>query len=281
MEAQTYYESLVAQGYSAEQAQQYTAQHYPGFGAEPTPASAPAVADSVVSGNVHMGDVHHHHGATAAAPSQPQPQMMTGAVGVAVQPQIPSDDSNTTSKGMRITNGIFGILMSLVLIGYSLLIIGMWEEIGDDLEEEMILLGFLAETDDDVADFHDGLDSFLSTISLLYMAILAVSVIVLIISIMQFKNKPWGTKALLGSTGFLLVLLVATAAYEVSSINQILDDMDEITGDDSSEDKLSITEVNGMIGAYCAGLCFIVYAILAFIGKPKGEPVTMQANQMI
>jgi hypothetical protein len=31
MEAQTYYESLISQGYSAEQAKQYTAQHYPDF----------------------------------------------------------------------------------------------------------------------------------------------------------------------------------------------------------------------------------------------------------
>ena len=104
MEAQTYYESLVAQGYSAEQAQQYTAQHYPGFGAEPSPAPAPAPAES-------------------------QPQMMMGTVGAAVQPQGVANTSTTTSKGMRITNGIFGILMSLLLIGYSLLVIGMWEDV--------------------------------------------------------------------------------------------------------------------------------------------------------
>ena len=43
MDANTYYNSLISQGYSHEQAQQYTAQHYPGFGMAPAaPAYAPA-----------------------------------------------------------------------------------------------------------------------------------------------------------------------------------------------------------------------------------------------
>ena len=42
MESQTYYQSLLDQGYTAEQAQQYTAQHYPDFVvAAPSPAPAP------------------------------------------------------------------------------------------------------------------------------------------------------------------------------------------------------------------------------------------------
>ena len=42
MEAQTYYQSLLDQGYTADQAQQYTAQHYPDFVvAAPIPAPAP------------------------------------------------------------------------------------------------------------------------------------------------------------------------------------------------------------------------------------------------
>ena len=204
MEAQTYYESLVAQGYSAEQAQQYTAQHYPGFGAAPAPAPAPA-------------------------PVAQQPQMMTGAVGAVVQPQAAIAESNTTSKGMRITSGILGILMSLALIGYSLLVIGMWVEISEDVESDMELLGLFAEGDDDVADFHDSLDSLLSTISYFYYAILLVSIGTLVISFMQFLDKPWGTKALLGSTGLLLVMLLATGAYEISSYNQIDEDYEELT----------------------------------------------------
>ena len=42
MEAQTYYQSLLDQGYTADQAQQYTVQHYPDFvDAAPPPAPAP------------------------------------------------------------------------------------------------------------------------------------------------------------------------------------------------------------------------------------------------
>ena len=85
-------------------------------------------------------------------------------------------------------------------------------------------------------------------------------------------DKPWGTKALLGSTGLLLVLLLATGAYEVSSFTSISDDYEDLTGE-SIGDMPSFFEVNGTIGGYCAGLCFGVYALLAFIGRPKSPPV--------
>ena len=54
-------------------------------------------------------------------------------------------------------------------------VIGMWAEVSEDIEEDMELLGFFADVDDDVADFHDGIDSFLSTISYFYYAILLIS----------------------------------------------------------------------------------------------------------
>ena len=46
-DAQGYYDGLIAQGYTAEQATEYTSQHYPDFAAapaaaEPAPAAAPA-----------------------------------------------------------------------------------------------------------------------------------------------------------------------------------------------------------------------------------------------
>ena len=49
----------------------------------------------------------------------PAQQMHPAQVGTIVQPM--ATPSTNTSKGMRITNGIFGMIMSLALIGYSLL----------------------------------------------------------------------------------------------------------------------------------------------------------------
>ena len=57
-----------------------------------------------------------------------------------------------------------------------------------------------------------------------------------VISIIQFLDKPWGTKALLGSTGCLiLLLLLITGFYEASSFVEIDEDYENITGE-SMED---------------------------------------------
>jgi len=268
MDGQSYYESLLAQGYGPEAAAQFTQQHYPGFEqapAAPQPAVMPAPQPMAAPAPQPM---------IVAAP---QPQMVSGQVGTLVQPMVIANQSTNTSKGMRITNGIFGILMSLALIGYSILVIGMWAEVSEDIEEDMELLGFFADVDDDVADFHDGIDSFLSTISYFYYAILLLSVVTLVISVIQFLDKPWGTKALLGSTALLLVLLLATGSYEASSFVEIDGDYEDITGE-SLGDMPSFFEVNGTIGGYCAGLCFVVYGLFAFIGRPKSPAVQVVMN---
>ena len=268
MDGQSYYESLLAQGYGPEAAAQFTQQHYPGFGqapAAPQPAAMPAPQPMAAPASQPM------------IVATPQPQMISGQVGTLVQPMVIANQSTNTSKGMRITNGIFGILMSLALIGYSIFVIGMWVEVSEDIEEDMEALGYFAEADDDVADLHDGIDSFLSTISYFYYAILLLSVVTLIISVIQFLDKPWGTKALLGSTGLLLVLLLATGSYEASSFVEIDEDYEDITGE-SLGDLPSFFEVNGTIGGYCAGLCFVVYGLLALIGRPKSPAVQVVMN---
>ena len=263
MDGQAYYESLVAQGYAPQEAIKYTQQHYPGFGqapAAPQPAVMPApsgvvMQDSVISGNIHQSVM-----------------TVNNITNVEV-----ANQSTNTSKGMRITNGIFGMIMSLALIGYSLFVIGMWAEVSEDIEEDMELLGFFADVDDDVADFHDGIDSFLSTISYFYYAILLISFVTFVISIIQFLDKPWGTKALLGSTALLLILLLATGFYEASSFVEIDKDYENITGE-SLGDLPTFFEVNGTLGGYCAGLCFALYGLLAFIGRPKSPPVQLVMN---
>ena len=166
MDGQAYYESLVAQGYAPQEAIKYTQQHYPGFGqapAAPQPAVMPAPQPMMAAQPMVTG--------------MPAQQMHPAQVGTIVQPM--AAPSTNTSKGMRITNGIFGMIMSLALIGYSLFVIGMWAEVSEDIEEDMELLGFFADVDDDVADFHDGIDSLLSTISMFYYAILLLSSLLL------------------------------------------------------------------------------------------------------
>lgn len=85
MEASEYYESLIQQGYSPQQAEQYTSQHYPGFTAQPK-ASIP-IQDSVVGGNIHSGDVIHHHHAAPVVQAEPaQEQSLWAPAQSAAQP---------------------------------------------------------------------------------------------------------------------------------------------------------------------------------------------------
>ena len=97
------------------------------------------------------------------------------------------------------------------------------------------------------------------------------------ISIVQFLDKPWGTKALLSSTGLVLVLLLITGIYETSSLNQLAEDYETAT-DEPLEDMPTFFEVNGTLGGYCAGLCFVVYGLLALIGRPKSPAVQVVMN---
>lgn len=259
MEAQAYYESLLAQGYASAEAEKYTREHYPEFSLAPT-APAPVMIDTSAPMPIP---------APAQMPMPGTQPMMMGVPGVVIQ-QSMMPQATTTSKTVRITNGIFGILMSLALIGYSLLVIGIWAELSEEIEGDIETLDSIDV--DEVDEFSDGIESFLSTISFFYYAILLVSIAVFVISIFQFLDKPWGTKALLGSAGLLLVLLLATGAYEASSFTGIGEDYEALTGE-SMGDMPSFFEVNGTIGGYCAGLCFGVYALLAFIGRPKSLPV--------
>ena len=255
MDGQAYYESLVAQGYAPQEAIKYTQQHYPGFGQAPA-APQPAVMP-------------------APQPMMAPQQMHPAQVGTIVQ-QMATPSTNT-SKGMRITNGIFGILMSLILIFYSLYVIGLWAEFSEDVEENAEIIELVSDVDDDYAKLYDGLESFVSTISLFYYAILLLSIGIFVISIVQFLDKPWGTKALLGSTGLVLVLLLITGVYETSSLNQLAEDYEAAT-DEPLEDMPTFFEVNGTLGGYCAGLCFALYGLLAFIGRPKSPPVQLVMN---
>ena len=266
MEGQEYYQSLLSQGYSPEDATRFTQQHYPSFGqtpATPQPVAMPAPQPMAAPAPQSM---------IAAAPP---PQMISGQVGALVQPIVVSSQSTNTSKGIRITNGIFGILMSLALIGYSVFMIGAIEDLKQDLEEIFEEEGY-EEGDADLDAWIEDADSFISTLTILYIVAIVIALAVLIMSFIQFMNKPWGTKGFLGSVILLAIMLFATGYYETSAVNSLISDAEDASGEEIG--AVDFVESSGAVGGYCAGLCFGLYALLAFIGRPKSPPVQLVMN---
>jgi len=274
MDGQAYYQSLVAQGYSPGDATKFTQQHYPGFGqvpAAPQPAVMPAPQPMVAPIPQPMVAPIPQ---PMAVPT-PQPQMISGQVGALVQPMVVSRQSTNTSKGIRITNGIFGILMSLALIGYSIFMVGEIEELKQDLEEIFEEEGY-EEGDADLDAWIEDADSFISTLTILYIVAIVIALVVLIMSFMQFMDKPWGTKGLLGSVIILAIMLFATGYYETSAVNGLISDAEDVSGEEIG--SVDFAESSGAIGGYCAGLCLGLYALLAFIGRPKSPSVHLVMN---
>ena len=251
-DAQSYFEGLIAQGHDATSAAEYTKQHFPNFVAAPAPAPAPA-------------------------PMSLQPQMgMPTTAPMMGSPATMAPEVKRKGRGMQITNGVLGILMSLAIIGYSFWVKTLWDSISQLMKDE-----YEGSENSDIDAMLNSIDSLTSSFSLLYTIIAVAAVIVLIVSFIQFFNQSWGTKAFLAATGLLLVLLIATAVYEVSAVNNFAEEVSNFDPDSGAPEKVSITMVNGMLGAYCAGPCFLLFSLLAFLGRPKGEPTALQTNPMM
>ena len=105
MEAQTYYESLISQGYSAEQAKQYTAQHYPDF--ELT-APAPNPAQPLPEIPVPMP--------LPGMSPLPQADLPPPFIGVA-SPKLESIESGGMGKKKIISIALAGILVIAGTVG--------------------------------------------------------------------------------------------------------------------------------------------------------------------
>ena len=69
----------------------------------------------------------------------------------------------------------------------------------------------------------------------------------LVVSIIQFMNKPWGGKAFLEQGCILLVVLLGAAMYEYTAINNLIDDVNELE-DGEDIPPISFMETNGFIG---------------------------------
>jgi hypothetical protein len=272
MEAQQYYDSLMAQGYPSEEAEKYTREHYPEFSLAPT-APAPVMIDT--SAPMPMGA------------GMPAPMPMPASLGMSMQDSVIAGDVNhnattlnnfTTnqhvvivgkdkSKAWRTSNGILGVFFSLIMFGYSYWVKGLWDDMKTDLDD------FRNEISNSLLD---DMDSMVSTFSLLYTVIMLMSVCMLAVSIIQFMNKPWGSKAFLGMAVLLFITLMFTGYYETTSANALFDEVNEDLSPEEQIGEISFAESNGAIGGYCSGFCLLFFGIFALLGRPKGPVVELQ-----
>lgn len=259
MEAQTYYESLLAQGYASAEAEKYTREHYPEFSLAPT-SPAPVMIDTSVT--MPMGT-----GIPAAMP-MPAP----GLTGMPIQAGAQQVIIQQSNKGRvwRWFNGIFGIIFSLAMLWVSNFIRETWDVLGDEISKEINNMDSLEKAL--IGDFVADVESMISTFSTIYTIVMILSVGMLVVSIIQFMNKPWGGKAFLGVAGLLLVVLLSAAVYEYTAINNLIDEVNEMDGDEELE-KIEFMETPGFIGSACTSACFLVFALLAFLGRPRSAQV--------
>jgi hypothetical protein len=149
-----------------------------------------------------------------------------------------------------------------------------WDVLGDEISKEIENLNFLEKTL--IGDFVADVESMISTFSTIYTIVMIISVAMLVVSIIQFMNKPWGGKAFLGVAGLLLVVLLGAAIYEYTAINNLIDEVNEMDGDEDLE-NIEFMETPGFIGSACTSVCFLIFALLAFLGRPRsGQVVQLQ-----
>jgi hypothetical protein len=155
-----------------------------------------------------------------------------------------------TNPTWRILNGISGIILALVVLFLA-------SSVKSDYDQAAAFLdafGF---------DLTNDLESSLSTISLMWLIVMIAAVGLIGASISQFLNKPWAAKALFAANGALLILLFITGYLEYSFVLEL-------------DEDISLFETNGLFLSYCTGICFVTFALFAFLGRSKSPPVQLQ-----
>ena len=241
MDAQGYYDSLLAQGYTSEDATKYTQEHYPEFGqaavapVAPVPMSIPAPGEMPATAPMPIPAPGEMPAFSGMPMSNAQPMM------VEVKGPNPT---------WRILNGISGIILALVVLWLG-------SEIKSDYDTAAAFLeafGFELTAD---------LESSLSTLSLMWLLVMIAAVGLIGVSISQFVNTPWAVKALFATNGALLILLFITGYLEYSLVLEL-------------DEDISLFETNGLFLSYCTGICFATFALFAFLGRRKNPPVLLQ-----
>ena len=150
----------------------------------------------------------------------------------------------------RILNGISGIILSSVVVWLA-------SAIKSDYD---LAATYFALFDIDVTS---ELESSLSFISFMLLAAIIVSIVLFIVSTIQFVNTPWAAKALLITNAVLMVILIITGYLEQSLVSDLGSD-------------ISLFETNGLFMSYCTGICFATFGLFAFLGRQKGPYVELQ-----
>ena len=231
MDAQGYYESLLAQGYTPEDSTKYTQEHYPDFGQASEPAAPEPVAPAPV-----------------AIPAPAPMPAFSGMPMPNAQPMVV--EVKAPNPTWRILNGISGIILALVVLFLA-------SSVKSDYDQAAAFLdafGF---------DLTNDLESSLSTISLMWLIVMIAAVGLIGASISQFLNKQWAAKALFAANGALLILLFITGYLEYSFVLEL-------------DEDISLFETNGLFLSYCTGICFVTFALFAFLGRSKSPPVQLQ-----
>lgn len=207
MNAQEYYQSLLSQGNSAEVATTQTQQHYPDF----------------------VGSAHQILVSQAITSPPIESMMNTG--------NTPAESKNKGKK-FHILNGVCGILLSLLIMGFSYSISSDYKTIGNLFA---------------ISQFN--------TLGNLWMSILLIGIGLFVVSIIQFMDKSYGSKAMLISSGLLLTILLFAGFQEYSTFEE--------WGDEADEDSMTYFETNGTFLFFCAAPCFGVFTVFAFLGRDK------------
>lgn len=227
MDAQEYFQSLLSQGYTAEIATTHTQQHYPDFvRSEPAPQIPISQAPTAPP---------------IASAMISTGNLISGTTNMPIGGLVIGETKNKGKK-FEILNGIGGILLSLLIMFFAYSLSSDYRAIGNIF----------------------GISQF-NTLGYLWMGVLLVGVALFVVSIIQFMDKPWASKAMLISSGILLVMLLLTGFQEYSTFSSFAEDADE--------EELAFGETNGTFLSYCAAPCFGIFTLFAFLGRKKTPPV--------
>lgn len=237
MDAQEYYQSLLAQGYKSEDSVTFTQQHYPGFTLAPA-AEAPPLQMPF-----------------------PAPVQMPG---ISTETGVGQTIVVGKSKGkaLGIISGSIGIVMSIAILVWMTQMVNA--QTSDNIDTFSDEGGSPAET----------LVSALKTLQFLsYLSIaLLVGTIGISILTMLKKSKWWYLPAI---TFTVLLLLVGMSYYTAISVNQYYHDEgcdSEIYSNCEEMKYTAMWDTDVMFSGYCNGFALIFIGLLSLMSKPKPNP---------
>lgn len=158
-----------------------------------------------------------------------------------------AQEPKNKGKKFHIINGVSGILLSLLIMAFSYSISSDYKTIGN-------LFGI----------------SQFNTLGNLWMGIFFIGIALFVVSIIQFMDKPYGSKVMVISSGILLAMLLLTGFQEYSTF--------EGWGDEADEESITYFETNGTFLSFCAAPLFCIFTLFAFLGRYKPTKASEMKN---